>query len=447
MVQEVEVVLMSEQKISSRLSGFFKLSIEERQAKIQELCALTTDDIEYLALSTATLGKAGKGYYIENPLTVMQVPLGIAPNFKINGEDVLVPMAVEEASVVAGAANSAKVARASGGFFTSSTDPIMIGQIQIIQVPDPLTAENKILERKTQIIEIANQQDPMLVKFGGGCRDVRVKVLEDTLQGPMVITELLVDVRDAMGANAVNTMNEAVAPLLADITGGRTLLKIISNLADQRLASAKGTFKASELATETLSGKEVVEGILNAYAFADADPYRCSTHNKGIMNGIDAVALATAQDWRAIEAGAHTYAAIKVPGKYSSLTTWEKDSNGDLIGTIELPLAVGVVGGIASLHPLAQISFKIMGLGVPGGAQKLAETMAAVGLAQNFAALRALVTVGIQAGHMRLHARNLAASMGAAGLILDKVVDEVTRQNIKVTFDNVKKIFDQILSK
>ncbi|MFW9778625.1 MAG: hydroxymethylglutaryl-CoA reductase, degradative [Candidatus Heimdallarchaeota archaeon] len=435
---------MSKQKISSRLSGFFKLTIEERQAKIQGLCNLTKDEIEYLALSTATLDKAGKGYYIENPITVMQVPLGIAPNFRINGEDVLVPMAVEEASVVAAAANSAKVARASGGFSTSATDPIMIGQIQLVEVTDPFAAKTKILENKQKIIELANQQDPMLVKFGGGCRDVRVKVLEDTLQGPMVITELLVDVRDAMGANAVNTMNEAVAPLLANIAGGKQLLRIISNLADKRLVRATARFKASELATASLSGEEVVEGILNAYAFADADPYRCSTHNKGIMNGIDAVALATAQDWRAIEAGAHTYAAIKVPGKYSSLTTWEKDSNGDLVGTIELPLAVGVVGGIASIHPLAQISFKIMGLSVPGGAQKLAETMASVGLAQNFGALRALATVGIQAGHMRLHARNLAASMGAEGNILDRIVEEVTKQNIKVTFDNVREIYEKL---
>ncbi|MFW9855607.1 MAG: hydroxymethylglutaryl-CoA reductase, degradative [Candidatus Thorarchaeota archaeon] len=435
---------MSKQKTSSRLSGFFKLSIEERQVKIQNLCNLTKDEIEYLALSTATLDKAGKGYYIENPITVMQVPLGIAPNFRINGEDVLVPMAVEEASVVAAAANSAKVARESGGFSTSATDPIMIGQIQLVEVPDPFAAKAKILESKQKIVELANQQDPMLVKFGGGCRDVRVKVLEDTLQGPMVITELLVDVRDAMGANAVNTMNEAVAPLLGNIAGGKPLLRIISNLADKRLVRATARFKATELATASLSGEEVVEGILNAYAFADADPYRCSTHNKGIMNGIDAVALATAQDWRAIEAGAHTYAAMKVPGKYSSLTTWEKDSNGDLVGTIELPLAVGVVGGIASIHPLAQISFKIMGLSVPGGAQKLAETMAAVGLAQNLGALRALATVGIQAGHMRLHARNLAASMGAEGNILDRIVEEVTKQNIKVTFDNVKKIYDKL---
>lgn len=435
---------MSKREISSRLPGFFKMGLEERQTKIQEICDLSQDEMEYLSQSTAILDKAGKGHYIENTIAVMQIPFGIAPNFIINGEDVLVPMAVEEASVVAGAANSAKVARASGGFFTSSTDPIMIGQIQLIQVPDPFNAREKILERKKKIIELANKQDPVLVKFGGGCRDVRVKVLENTLQGPMVITELLVDVRDAMGANAVNTMNEVVAPLLVEMTGGRSLLRIISNLADQRLVRARATFKTSELATDALSGEKVVEGILNAYAFADADPYRCSTHNKGVMNGIDAVAIATAQDWRAIEAGAHTYAAVKIPGKYSSLTTWEKDASGDLVGTIEIPLAVGAVGGVASIHPLAQISFKIMKLSVPGGAQKLAETMAAVGLAQNFAALRALATVGIQAGHMRLHARNLAASMGANDLLLDKIVEEITKRDIKVTFDNVKKIYEEL---
>ncbi len=431
-------------KINSRITGFFKKSVEERQNIIQKLCNLNQEDIEYLKESTNILDKAGQGHYIENTVAVMQVPLGIATNFSINGTDYLVPMAIEEASVVAAASNSAKVARTNGGFFTSSTPPIMIGQIQMINVPDPHNAREKILEHEQKIVELANKQDPILVKFGGGCQGINVKVLSNTMKGAMVITELLVDVRDAMGANAVNTMNEAVAQLLEKIVGGQALLRIISNLADRRLVRARAVFKANELETKDMKGEEVVNGILNAYAFAEADPYRCSTHNKGIMNGIDAVAIATAQDWRAIEAGAHTYAAVKVPGKYSSLTTWEKDVNGDLVGTIELPLAIGLVGGVARIHPLAQISFKILGLSVPGGALKLAEIMAAVGLAQNFGALRALTTVGIQAGHMKLHARNLAASMGAKGVTIERIIEKISERKLKVTFDTVKEIYDEV---
>ena len=435
---------MSEQKINSRISGFFKMSVEERQNMIHKLCNLTHKDMDYLKESTNILDKAGQGHYIENTIAVMQIPLGIATNFTINGVDYLIPMAVEEASVVAAAANSARIARVGGGFFTSATPPIMIGQIQIINVPDPHNAREKILEHEKEIVELANKQDPVLVKFGGGCQGINVKVLPNTMQGAMIIIELLVDVRDAMGANAVNTMNEAVAPLLEKITGGQALLRIISNLADRRLVRVRAVFKASELETADMKGGEVVDGILHAYALAEADPYRCSTHNKGIMNGIDAVAIATAQDWRAIEAGAHTYAAVKVPGKYSSLTTWEKNANGDLVGTIEVPLAVGLVGGVARIHPLAQICFKILGLSVPGGALKLAEIMAAVGLAQNFGALRALATVGIQAGHMKLHARNLAASMGAKGVTIDKIVQRISERKLKVTFDIVKDIYDEI---
>ncbi|MFX0051596.1 MAG: hydroxymethylglutaryl-CoA reductase, degradative [Candidatus Hermodarchaeota archaeon] len=435
---------MSKNEINSRISGFYKMNVDQRQTKIESMCNLNKEDMDYLKQSTMILDKAGQGHYIENTIAVMQIPLGIATNFTINGVDYLIPMAVEEASVVAAAANSARVARAAGGFTTSATNPIMIGQIQIINVSDPFNARERIFEKEKEIIDLANKQDPILVKFGGGCRGINVKVLEKTLKGPMVITELLVDVRDAMGANAVNTMNEAVAPLLEEITGGLSLLRIISNLADRRIVRARATFKASELRTDDMSGEEVVEGILRAYAFAEADPYRCSTHNKGIMNGIDSVALATAQDWRAIEAGAHTYAAVKVPGKYSSLTTWEKDVNGDLVGTIELPLAVGLVGGVARIHPIAQISFKILGLKVPGGALKLAEIMAAVGLAQNFGALRALATVGIQAGHMKLHARNLAASLGAKGELIDKIAETISKRKLKVTFDNVKAIYEEL---
>ncbi|MFX0087863.1 MAG: hydroxymethylglutaryl-CoA reductase, degradative [Candidatus Hodarchaeota archaeon] len=435
---------MDKRNINSRIPGFFKMKVEERQKKIQDLCDLNSEDMEYLKQSTNILDKAGQGHYIENTIGVMQIPLGIATNFKINGVDILVPMAVEEASVVAAASNSAKIARIEGGFFTSYTPPIMIGQIQIVGLTDPFAARMKILEHEKEIVKLSNEQDPILVKFGGGCTGLNVKVLPKTLTESMVITELLVDVRDAMGANAVNTMNEAVAPMLEEITGGKTILRIISNLADRRLVRARAIFKASELNTKDMKGNEVVDGILQAFSFAEADPYRCSTHNKGIMNGIDAVAIATAQDWRAIEAGAHTYAATKIPGKYSSLTSWEKNSSGDLVGSIEIPLAVGLVGGVARIHPLAQISFKILDLKIPGGALQLAEIMASVGLAQNFGALRALASVGIQAGHMKLHARNLAASLGAKDELIDKIVQIISERKIKVTYDNVKEIYEEL---
>jgi len=442
--RQVGCISMSEKNINSRISGFFKMSVEERQKIIQNLCDLTSEDMEYLKQSTNILDKAGQGHYIENTIAVMNIPLGIATNFKLNGNDYLVPMAVEEASVVAAASNSAKVARTEGGFFTSHTLPVMIGQIQIVGLSDPYAARIKILEHEKEIIEVANKQDPILIKFGGGCIGLNVKVLLETLTESMVIAELLVDVRDAMGANAVNTMNEAVAPMLERITGGKTILRIISNLADRRIVRARAVFKVSELETKDMKGAQVVDGILQAFAFAEADPYRCSTHNKGIMNGIDAVALATAQDWRAIEAGVHAYAATKVPGKYSSLTSWEKNNSGDLVGTIEIPLAVGLVGGVARIHPIAQIAFKILGLKIPGGALLLAEIMAAVGLAQNFGALRALASVGIQAGHMKLHARNLAASLGAKDDMIDKIIQKITERNIKVTYENVKAIYDEL---
>lgn len=438
--------IMSEKKINSRIPGFFKMSPEERQNIIQDQCGLDSEELEYLKQSTQVLDKAGQGHYIENTIAVMQIPLGIATNFKVNGIDYLVPMAVEEASVVAAASNSAKVARVEGGFFTSNTLPIMIGQIQIVELSDPFSARIQILEHEKEIIELANKQDPILVKFGGGCVGLNVKVLSKTLTESMVIAELLVDVRDAMGANAVNTMNEAIAPMLEEITGGKTILRIISNLADRRIVRARAVFKADELETKDMKGSEVIDGIMQAFSFAEADPYRCSTHNKGIMNGIDAVALATAQDWRAIEAGVHTYAATKVHGKYSPLTTWEKNNSGNLVGTIEIPLAVGLVGGVAKIHPLAQISFKILGLSVPGGALRLAEIMAAVGLAQNFGALRALASVGIQAGHMKLHARNLAASLGAKDEMIANIIQKITERNIKVTYDNVKEIYEELKS-
>jgi hydroxymethylglutaryl-CoA reductase len=432
---------MSERQINSRISGFFRKTLEERQNIIKNMCQLADTDIEYLNSAKAPLEDAGKGYYIENVIGAMTIPLGIATNFQINGKDYLIPMAIEEASVVAAAANSARVARASGGFFTSSTPPIMIGQIQVVELADPWAAKARIHEREEAIIKLANDQDPILIKFGGGCKGIQVKVLENTKTVPMLIVELLVDCRDAMGANAVNTMNAACAPLIEEITGGRVFLRIISNLADKRLVRARAVFLASQLATDEMTGEEVINGILHAYAFADADPYRNATHVKGIMNGIDSVAVALAQDWRAIEAGAHAYAATKVPGRYSSITHYEKNVNGDLVGTIELPMAVGTVGGVASVHPIAQISQKILTV---KSANELAEIMACIGLAQNFGALRALTTKGIQMGHMKLHARNLAASLGATSDEIERVLKLITERKVKVTYDNIKILVEEV---
>ncbi|MEM3437214.1 MAG: hydroxymethylglutaryl-CoA reductase, degradative, partial [Nitrososphaerales archaeon] len=394
---------------SSEISGFYKLSPEDRIKIVKEFSGLTDEEVN-LIQSMGGLKLELANRMIENVIGVMPIPLGIAVNFLINGKDYLIPMAIEEPSVIAAASNAAKMARVKGGFFANCTSPIMIGQIQVIGVKDPYGAKMSIISAKDEIISKANEQDPILVSLGGGAKDLDVKVI-DTIKGPMVITELFVDCRDAMGANAVNTMVEAVAPIIERITRGKVLLRIISNLATKRLARAKVIMDKA-----TIGGEEVVDGIINAYAFASADPYRCATHNKGIMNGIIAVALATGNDTRALEAGAHAYAART--GFYKPLTTWEKNEDGDLVGTIELPLAVGLVGGATAVHPIAKINLKILGV---KSALELAEVMASVGLAQNFAALRALVTEGIQRGHMKLHARNIAIMAGAKGDLIDKI--------------------------
>jgi hydroxymethylglutaryl-CoA reductase len=352
-------------------------------------------------------------------------------NFLINGRDYLIPMAIEEPSVIAAASNAARMARVKGGFRTSSTEPIMIGQIQLTGLKDVSKAK-KILSNKEKIIEIANEQDQMLVKIGGGAKDIEVRVLK-TPSGPMTIVHLLVDTRDAMGANVVNTMAEAVAPFIEAVTGGKVNLRIVSNLADTRLARAEAVFDSV-----ILGGEKVVDGIIEAYEFADSDPYRCTTHNKGIMNGIAAVTLATGNDTRAIEAGAHAFAAKK--GGYKPLTTWKRTPDGDLLGRIELPMAVGTIGGATAVHPMAKICLKILGVKT---ARELGEVMAAVGLAQNLAALRAMVTEGIQMGHMKLHARNIAVMAGAQGELIDKVAERLIKER-KVRVDRAKEILDEL---
>ena len=365
---------------------------------------------------------------IENVVGVLPIPLGIAVNFLINGRDYLIPMAIEEPSVVAAASHAAKLARPSGGFQASSTDPIMIGQIQLVKSRSPRDAEKQILASKKEILNIANQHDPMLISKGGGAKDLRVRILP-SLTGMMVIAELMVDCRDAMGANVVNTMAESVAPLLEKLSEGRANLRIISNLADRRVARA-----SVGISKEALGGEAVVDGIVDAYAFAAADPYRCATHNKGVMNGVTAVCLATGNDTRAIEAGAHAYASRT--GHYSPLTRWNKNDNGDLEGFIEIPAAVGIIGGITAVHPTAKICLKILGV---KSAKELGEVIASVGLAQNLAALRALVAEGIQRGHMSLHARNIAAMAGAEGDLIDLVAAAMVSEK-KVRLDRAKEL-------
>ncbi|HYA56351.1 MAG TPA: hydroxymethylglutaryl-CoA reductase, degradative [Nitrososphaerales archaeon] len=416
---------------SSRIEGFYKLPLEKRRAALKEFASLTDEEIKTIA-NTGGLPAEVADHMIENVVGGYTYPLGIAMNFRINGRDYLVPFALEEPSVVAAASNAAKMARVKGGFTVTNTGPVMIGQIQVVNVPKPDTAKAKLLARKDDLLKKANDQDPMLVSLGGGAKDLVVKKLS-TLKGPMIVAELLVNTGDAMGANAVNTMAEALTPMVEEITGGRVLLRIISNLADRRLVNATAVFEK-----EAIGGEDVVDGIVYAYAFADADPYRCATHNKGIMNGVVAVGIACGQDIRALEAGAHSYASRS--GHYKPLTTWEKNRDGDLVGTLEMPMAVGLVGGAAKTHPAARANIKILGVKT---ALELAEVMGAVGLAQNFAALRALASEGIQRGHMKLHSINIAISAGATGDLIDMVAMRMIEEK-RIRFDRAKELVEEL---
>ncbi len=369
---------------------------------------------------------------IENVVGAIPTPIGIGVNFLVNNRDYLIPMATEEPSVVAAASYAAKMVREGGGFFTSSTPPVMIGQVQVVRVPEPEAASSAIVRAKDEILKKANEQDPLLLSLGGGAMDLDAKIIHTTV-GPMVITQLYVDCRDAMGANAVNTMVEAVAPMIERLTGGKAYLRIISNLATKRLAKAWCV-----VPKESVGGKDVVDGIVNASAFAAADPYRAATHNKGAMNGIIAVVLATGNDHRAIEAGAHAYAALK--GQYTSLSTWCKNENGDLVGVIELPMAVGLIGGAVKTHPIARIALKILNVKT---ANEFGEVLAAVGLAQNLAALRALVHEGIQRGHMSLHARNIAVAAGVPEHLVEKVVEKMISEK-KIRMDRAREIAESL---
>jgi hydroxymethylglutaryl-CoA reductase len=422
---------------SSRLPGFYQKSLSERVSLVAEWASLDADQAAAL-VGTNGLTPEVADKLIENTVGVHGLPLGIATNFLINGRDVLIPMAIEEPSVVAGASFAARLIRAGGGFRTSSTPPEMIGQIQVLEVPDLAAAQSAIEAHHDELMEIARQQNLIIVDMGGGPRGIEVRILDETAVGPMLIVHLIYDCRDAMGANMVNTACEAMAPTVARLTGGRVGLRILSNLADRRTSRAECVVPALELTFEGFTGERVVQGIVEAWAFAAADPYRAATHNKGIMNGVDPVVIVTGNDWRAIEAGAHSYAARS--GRYTSLTTWGKDSQGNLIGSIEMPTGVGIIGGSTRVHPTTRAALQVLGVKT---AQELAEVIVSVGLAQNLAALRALATEGIQKGHMALHARQLAIAAGAEGDQIEQVAARLMESH-PITLERAQDILREL---
>jgi len=411
------------------LKGLYKITQPERQQKLAHFAALDERDLDALRNSLSLEQADGM---IENVVGRYALPLSLATNFLINGQAMVVPMVVEEPSIVAGVSYAAKLARAGGGFKTSSSQPLMIGQIQLLEVPDLEQAAEKVMAAQPDLLAAANRYHPTIQKLGGGAKGIECRPLPETPAGPMLIIHLLYDCRDAMGANAVNTAVEAIAPLVEQLTGGRVNLRILSNLTDRRTARAECVIPVAQLARDGVPGPQVAQSIFEAWAFAAADPYRAATHNKGIMNGIDAVAVATGNDWRAIEAGAHAYAARN--GRYSSLTEWSLQPAAGpeithLRGVLEMPLSVGTVGGATKAHPTARVSMKILG---QSNARTLAQIMAAVGLAQNLAAIRALATEGIQRGHMRLHARQIAVSVGAEGTQVQEIANRlIAEDNIR----------------
>ncbi len=402
---------------------FYNLTLPERLRRVAEQAGLAPDELDALG-GRAGLQPEQADHMIENVVGVYALPLGIAQNFVVNGREVLVPMVIEEPSVVAGASFMARLARSSSGFTAQASAPEMIGQMQILDTADPAEAAQRLLENKDELLAEASEIDPVLKNLGGGPREISVRLIEESPVGRFLVLHLVYDVRDAMGANVVNTVLERLAPQVAAITGGRVLLRILSNLADRRLARARCTIQLSELKFADFSAEGLRDNIIAAWAFAAADPYRAATHNKGIMNGVDAVVIATGNDWRAIEAGAHAYAARS--GRYTSLSTWSKDDEGNLVGTLEMPMAVGIVGGATRVHPAARAAIKLLGVKSAG---ELAGIIVSVGLAQNLAALRALASEGIQRGHMALHARQVAISAGATGDLVNLIADRMVAEN------------------
>ena len=421
----------------SRIPGFYNLNLAQRLSELAQRGELSPQDISVLS-GQAGLSSEQADHMIENVVGTFALPLGIALNFIVNGREVLVPMAIEEPSVVAGASFMAKLARAGGGFIAKTDPPEMIGQIQLLCISDLPAARNTILEQKEHLLAGISDLDPVLKRLGGGPRDLEVRLIEDSPIGAFLVVHLIYDVRDAMGANAVNTAVERLAPQLENLTGGKAHLRILSNLADHRLARAECTIPLGELAFDAYPAEEVRDGIISAWAFAAADPYRAATHNKGIMNGVDPVVIATGNDWRAIEAGAHAYAARS--GRYTSLSTWGQDAQGNLVGSLEMPMAVGIVGGATQVHPAARACLKLMGVTT---ARELAEVIVSVGLAQNLAALRALATEGIQRGHMGLHARQVAIAAGAQGDVIEQLAARMVAEKT-VRIDRAREILAEM---
>lgn len=409
--------------VTSRLSGFHKLPLSERLGTVSRMLRLTSDEAGALE-GAGGLTLEMSNQMIENAVGVFGMPLGMGLNLQVNGRDYLVPMAVEEPSVIAAVSFAAKIAREGGGFTAEADDPIMIGQVQVTGFGDPAAASKALAAHKEQILALANSFHPAMLARGGGARDIEVRVLpapEGPKGEPILVLHLLIDTQEAMGANLINTMCEGVAPLVEQVTGGKVFLRILSNLADRRLARASCRIPVGLLADFDMTGEQIAEGIVQASRFAQADPYRACTHNKGVMNGIDAVAIATGQDWRAIEAGAHAFACRD--GQYRPLSTWTLEE-GHLVGRIELPLALGTVGGPIKIHPQVQAAMKVLRA---QSARELSMVMAAVGLSQNFAAVRALGSVGIQKGHMALHARCVAVTAGARGHWVEKVANALVK--------------------
>ena len=421
---------------NSRLKGFYKLTVEERRQLIAEICNLGPEQTAALAKS-GDLNDDAADRMIENVIGTMSLPVGVATNFIIDQKHYVIPFCLEESSVVAAASNMAKRCHVHGGFTSTNDGPMMIAQIQILGIENHEEAKQEILNNKSTLMDLANSLPSTMIRLGGGCKDLTTRSIE-SLSGQMFIVHIHVDCRDAMGANAVNTMAELLAPELEKITSGRALLRILSNLATERLARVKAKFTPEEISNTggTEDGSKIIDGIIEAYHFAVADPYRAATHNKGVMNGISAVAVACGQDWRAIEAGCHAYVAFS-QGKYGSMTHWEVDADGNLVGSIETPMAVGIVGGASKVHPVARTNLEILGV---DSAQELASVMAAAGLAQNLGALRALATSGIQKGHMRLHARNMAVSAGAEGKEIEDVAKLLIEYEGPITQTKVSEI-------
>ena len=427
---------MNEKTKGSRLPGFYNLSLQERQKIIQETGLLSDKEIRILS-GEAGLNAEQADHMVENVIGTYALPLGLGLNFVVNGREVLVPMAIEEPSVVAGASFMARLVRQGGGFLAHTTPPEMIGQMQVLDITDLASARLALLEASADLLAEAAELDPVLKKLGGGPRAMQVRIIEASPIGPFLVVHLIYDVRDAMGANAVNTACEKLAPRIETLSGGRVHLRILSNLADRRLARVRCTIPLAELAFGEYTAEEVRDGIIAAWAFAAADPYRAATHNKGIMNGVDAVVIATGNDWRAIEAGAHAYAARS--GRYTSLSTWNRDASGNLVGTLEMPMAVGTIGGATKVHPSARLALKLMGV---ESASQLAEIIVSVGLAQNLAALRALATEGIQRGHMNLHARQVAIAAGAQGDQINRLAEQLVIEKT-VRIDRAEEILKE----